>query len=61
MQPPDPLDALIDAAEALLGIPIEAEWRGSIRLHLDISMRHALTVASFSLPNETDPAPVFRA
>ncbi len=58
---PETLDALIDAAEPLLGIPVDPAWRASIRTHLEISLRHALTVASFRLPDESEPAPVFRA
>lgn len=57
----DELDRLIEAGAALLGIRIEAEWREAIRLQLDVSLRHAANVASFPLPDEIDPAPVFRA
>jgi len=57
----DGLDALIDAGTALLGIAVAPEWREQIRLHLEISLRHAARVAAFPLPDETDPAPVFRA
>jgi hypothetical protein len=55
------LDAWIDAGTALLGIPIQPEWRAAIRLHLTITFGHAGTVRAFKLPDETDPAPVFRA
>jgi len=55
------LDALIDAGTALLGITVAPEWREQIRLHLEIPLRHAAQVAAFPLPDETDPAPVFRA
>ena len=55
------MDALIDAAGPMLGIPVEPAWRASIRTHLAISLHHALAVAAFGLPDETDPAPVFRA
>jgi hypothetical protein len=55
------LDAWIDAGTALLGIPIQPQWRAAIRLHLTITCGHAGTVLAFNLPDETDPAPVFRA
>ena len=58
---PDTLDALIDASLHVLGIPIAPEWRPGIRTHLEISLGHAGSVASFALPDEAEPAPVFRA
>ena len=54
-------DALIDAGSAVLGIPIQPAWRAAIRLHLGITFGHADTVMAFELPDEADPAPVFRA
>lgn len=54
-------DALIDAVAPLLGIPIEPEWRPSIRIHLGITLRHAAALAAFPLSDELDPAPVFTA
>jgi 1-carboxybiuret hydrolase subunit AtzG-like len=61
MNDPRDLDAMIDAASALLGIAVAPEWREAIRLHLAISLGHAHAVADFALPDEADPAPVFRA
>ena len=55
------LDAWIDAGTALLGIPIQPEWRTAIRVHLMISLGHAGTVLAFELPDDADPAPIFRA
>jgi hypothetical protein len=55
------LDALIDAGTAVLGIPLQPAWRSAIRMHLAISLGHAATVLEFPLPDEADPAPVFRA
>ncbi len=54
-------DSLIDAGTALLGIPLQPEWRPAIRQHLGISLAHAAAVMAFPLPDEADPAPVFRA
>ena len=59
--PPDDVDKLIDAGTALLGIPIEPEWREAIRANLLVTLRLADTVDKFPLPDEADPAPVFRA
>ncbi len=55
------LDAWISAGTALLGIPIQPEWRAAIRQHLTITFGHASTVLAFKLPDEADPAPIFHA
>ncbi len=55
------LDAAIDASTLVLGIPIQPEWRAEIRLHLALSLDHGAALAAFRLPDEADPAPVFRA
>lgn len=57
----DDLDAFIDAGTKLLGLPTRPEWREAIRLHLSISLAHAITVGEFMLPDETDPASTFIA
>lgn len=61
MMPKDDLDALIDAGTALLGIPIDPAWREAIRANLAVTLRLADSVDRFPLPDEADPAPVFRA
>ena len=55
------LDALIDAGTDLLRINVKPEWRAAVRMHLAISLGHAATVLKAELPDELDPAPVFRA
>jgi hypothetical protein len=55
------LDALIDAGTASVGIEMKPEWRQAVRMHLAISLGHAATVLQAKLPDEVDPAPVFRA
>ena len=54
-------DAWLDANAALLGIPVAPEWRDSVLLHLRITREHAQRVMEFTLPDDDDPAPVFRA
>ncbi len=61
MSDTDDLDAFIYASTRLLGIAILPEWREAIRLHLTVSLGHARTVDEFPLPDEADPAPVFKA
>jgi hypothetical protein len=55
------LDTLIDAGTAMLGIEVKAQWRAAVRMHLAISLGHAAAVLAVELPDELDPAPVFRA
>jgi Protein of unknown function (DUF4089) len=55
------LEALIDAGTALLGIPIEPAWKPTIEANLDVSLRLAALVDAFPLPDDAEPAPVFRA
>lgn len=55
------LDALIDAAAPILGLKLDVAWRDAVRTHLGLSLRHGLAVAEFALPDEIDPAPVYRA
>ncbi len=57
----DNLDKLIEAGCGLLGIPLEAEWQPTIRANLEVTLRLAALVEGFKLPDEAEPAPVFRA
>ena len=55
------LDALIDAGTACLGIPIDPAWHAAIRANLAVTLRFAALVEAHPLPDEAEPAPVFRA
>ena len=44
----------------LLGLPLDPAWEASIRGHLWVTLRHAALVDAFELPDEAEPAPVFR-
>jgi hypothetical protein len=61
MSDTDELDAWLDANAALFGIKIAPEWRDTVRLHLGITRDLARRVLDFPLPDEADPAPMFRA
>ncbi len=58
---PDDLDTLILAGTTALDIPIDPEWMDAIRTNLSVTLRFAAAVESFPLPDEAEPAPVFRA
>lgn len=55
------LDAFIAAGADVLDLPIDAAWLPAIRANLKVTLGHAAAVASFDLPDEAEPAPVFRA
>jgi hypothetical protein len=57
----DSVDLLIAASAYALALPIDADWLGPIKFNLQLILRHAALVAEFSLPDDAEPAPVFRA
>ena len=57
----DPLDKMIDVGARALGIPVEPQWKLEVRSQLQTILRHGAMVAEFPLPDETEPAPVFKA
>ena len=59
-KPFDP-DAVIDAMGPLLGFDITDEYRASVKLHLENTVRFAQLVLEFPLGDEAEPAPVFVA
>jgi hypothetical protein len=61
MPKPSDLDAYIEAAALALGIPLQPEWRGEIRANLDVTFRLAALVSEKELPDDAEPAPVFKA
>ena len=61
MAPTDPLDDFIVAAAEALALPIEPAWQPTVRAHLEVTLRFARLVEEFDLPDDAEPAPVFRA
>jgi len=59
--PSPPLDEFIVAAAAALDLPLDPAWQASIKTNLEVTLRHAATVAEFPLPDEAEPAPIFKA
>jgi 1-carboxybiuret hydrolase subunit AtzG-like protein len=52
----------VDAASAgALRLPIDPAWRPAVRTHILLLLKHAALVEEFPLPDEAEPAPVFRA
>jgi len=59
--PTDPLDDFIVAAAQALGLPLEEAWKPAVKANLEVTLKHAATVAEFKLPDDAEPAPIFRA
>ena len=59
--PTDPLDDFISAAAKALDLPLEPAWQLAVEANLAVTLKHAALVAEFELPDEAEPAPVFRA
>jgi hypothetical protein len=55
------LDDYITASARLLALPIEPAWYPMVRANLEVTFRLAAVVAEFKLPDDAEPAPVFRA
>lgn len=57
----DPLDDLILTAARSLGIAIEPAWMPAVRANLQATLTLGGMVGEFALPDDAEPAPVFRA
>ena len=58
-QPVDP-EAYVDAAAALIGLPIDPAYRPGVVVNLERIAQMAALIMEFALPDEAEPAPVFR-
>jgi hypothetical protein len=52
--------AYVDAAAALIGLPIDPAHRPGVVVNLERIAQMAALVMEFALPEEAEPAPVFR-
>jgi Protein of unknown function (DUF4089) len=59
--PPDPLDVFIEAAARVLEIPLDPGWKPAVKSNLEVTLKHAAAVAEFDLPDDAEPAPIFKA
>jgi hypothetical protein len=57
----DPLDEFIAAAAAALQLPLEPDWQAAVKANLAVTLQHANFVAGFALPDEAEPAPIYKA
>lgn len=57
----DKLDSYIEAAAEALNLPLDPAWKPAVKANLAVTLGHAATVAEFALPDEAEPAPIYKA
>lgn len=57
----EPLDDMVDAGAQALGIPLDPLWKSEVKTQLQVILRHGALVDEFPLPDDLEPAPVFKA
>jgi hypothetical protein len=56
----DSTDDFIEAAAKALGMPLDAAWKPAVRGNLEVSLKLARLVDEFPLPDDAEPAPVYK-
>lgn len=54
-------DRLVEAQARALGLVLDPSWTPGVRANLDAILRIAALVDAFPLPDDAEPAPVYRA
>ena len=57
----DPLDRFVEAAAQALALPLDPAWKPMVKANLEVTLRLASLYADFPLPDDAEPAPVFKA
>jgi hypothetical protein len=57
----DPLNDFIVAGARALDLKIDKAWMPAVRSNLQVTLRHGALVTAFTLPDDAEPAPVFKA
>lgn len=57
----DQFDAMVAANARALGLTLDPSWEASVKFNLQLILSHAARVDEFCLPDDAEPAPVFRA
>jgi hypothetical protein len=58
---PEPLDDFIIASARALSLTIDKAWIPEVRSNLEVTLRHGALVAAYALPDDAEPAPIFKA
>lgn len=53
------LDNYIDAAAQILDLRIAPEWKSTVRLNMENTLKLARLVQEFPLPDEIEPATIY--
>ena len=59
--PADEADAMVAASAQALGLTLDPAWHRSVAFNLRLILRFAALVDEFELPDDAEPAPVYRA
>ena len=57
----DAVETLVTAAGQALALPVDPSWRAGVTFNLQLLLKHAALIGDFPLPDDAEPAPVFRA
>jgi hypothetical protein len=57
----DQIDDFIDSAAKALSLPLDPAWKPAVRANLEVSLKLGNLVSDFPLPDDAEPAPVFKA
>ena len=57
----DSLDAAIAASAQMLKLTIDPAWMPTVRANLEVSLRLARLVDEYPLPDDHEPASIFKA
>ena len=57
----DRIDTFIAAAAKALDLPLEENWKPAVRANLEVTLRLAKLVDDFPLPDDCEPAPIYKA
>ena len=52
---------MIDGTARALALPLDPAWRPAVRANLDVILKQAALAAEFELPDDAEPAAVFKA
>ena len=58
---PDPLNDLINAGGQAFALAIEPAWAPAVHANLQVIFGQAALFMAFELPDDAEPAPIFRA
>jgi hypothetical protein len=61
MNKPDQFDNMIEAAAEVFGFNVELAWKPGVRANLQVLVGQAALFMAFELPDDAEPAPIFKA